>query len=54
MPADALLDAKGIVRVFGPVRVLFGVDFSLRRGEVHARIGENGPASRLSSRSSAA
>lgn len=36
------LSGEGISRDFGPVRVLFDVDFSLRAGEVHALIGENG------------
>ncbi len=36
------LRGEGISRDFGPVRVLFGVDFSLRAGEVHALVGENG------------
>lgn len=36
------LKATGISRDFGPVRVLSDVDIELRRGEVHALIGENG------------
>ncbi|MBD8554115.1 sugar ABC transporter ATP-binding protein [Rhizobium sp. CFBP 8762] len=37
-----LLEARQISRSFGPVEVLKGIDLSLRSGEVHAIIGENG------------
>ena len=37
-----LLEARGVSKDYGPVRVLFDVDFALKRGEVHALIGENG------------
>lgn len=37
-----ILQAKGICKDFGPVRVLFDVDLDLMPGEVHAVIGENG------------
>jgi ribose transport system ATP-binding protein len=36
------LEIRNIAKDFGPVRVLFGVDLALARGEVHALIGENG------------
>jgi ribose transport system ATP-binding protein len=37
-----LLAIDNVSRRFGPVQVLFDVDFALRAGEVHALIGENG------------
>lgn len=37
-----LLAGRAISRSFGPVKVLFDVDFSLEAGKVHALIGENG------------
>ncbi len=40
--AKAVLQAKGIVKVFGGHRALDDVDFDLRSGEVHALLGENG------------
>jgi ribose transport system ATP-binding protein len=38
----AVLALSKASRSFGPVQVLFDVDFDLRAGEVHALIGENG------------
>ena len=43
-PAEGslLLECAGIDKSYGGPQVLTGVDFSLRRGEVHALVGENG------------
>lgn len=40
--SEMLLQMKEIVKEFGGVQVLKHVNFDLRRGEVHALIGENG------------
>lgn len=37
-----LLDVHNLSKTFPSVRALAGVDFSLRRGEIHALMGENG------------
>ncbi len=37
-----ILDAKGITKSFPGVMALEDVDFSLRKGEIHALMGENG------------
>ena len=37
-----LLVARGIRKRFAGVRALEGVDLEVRRGEVHALVGENG------------
>jgi ribose transport system ATP-binding protein len=36
------LEMRGMVKRFGPVTALSGVDFSCEAGEVHALVGENG------------
>jgi galactofuranose transport system ATP-binding protein len=39
---QALLEIRGLTRSFPGVKALQGVDFTARRGEVHALMGENG------------
>ena len=39
---SALLRMRGIRKSFGNVEVLKGIDFDVRRAEVHALVGENG------------
>lgn len=39
---EVILEMKQITKVFGGVTALNKVDFSLRKGEIHALIGENG------------
>ena len=36
------IEVRGLDKSFGPVQVLFGIDFSVRAGEIHALVGENG------------
>ena len=40
--AENVLELKGITKSFGPTKVLKEVDFSVRKGEIHALVGENG------------
>ncbi len=42
MQETALLELRGICKFFPGVRALDGVDFTLRKGEIHALMGENG------------
>jgi ribose transport system ATP-binding protein len=39
---ELVLEVKGIHKSFGATKALRGVDFSLRKGEIHAIVGENG------------
>lgn len=38
----ALLEARGVSKRFGPVQALNAVDFTLRKAQIHALMGENG------------
>jgi monosaccharide-transporting ATPase len=42
MQDDSLLEMRGICKGFPGVRALQDVDFTLRKGEIHALMGENG------------
>jgi branched-chain amino acid transport system ATP-binding protein len=42
MAAVTLLEARGLVRHFGGLKAVDGVDFDLAQGEIHALIGPNG------------
>ena len=42
MAEDLILELKGITKIFPGVKALNNVQFQLRRGEVHALMGENG------------
>ena len=44
MKNEFTLEARGITKSFPGVRALDGVDLRVKRGEVHALVGETAPA----------
>jgi len=42
VPSDTILEMKNITKDFPGVRALDDINFELRKGEVHALVGENG------------
>ena len=42
MEDNVVLSMHGICKAFPGVKALSNVDFTLRRGEIHALMGENG------------
>lgn len=42
MEQEMVLEVKDVDKSFGDVRVLRGVNLGIRRGEIHALMGENG------------
>ena len=42
MQNDIVLQMRGISKFFPGVKALQNVDFTLRKGEIHALMGENG------------
>ncbi|MGN6765782.1 MAG: ATP-binding cassette domain-containing protein, partial [Rhizobiaceae bacterium] len=38
----ALLDVRGLTKIFGSLRACDGVDLKINRGQIHALLGENG------------
>ena len=40
--SEYILELKDVVKTFGGVKALNGVHFQLKRGEIHALMGEKG------------
>lgn len=45
--SEYILELKDVVKTFGGVKALNGVHFQLKRGEIHALMGENGAGKSL-------
>ena len=41
-PGERLLDVKGLVKHYGPVKAVRGIDFDIRKGEILGFLGPNG------------
>lgn len=48
--SDYILELKGITKIFPGVKALNNVQFQLKKGEVHALMGENGAGKQLKNR----
>lgn len=49
--SEYILELKGITKIFPGVKALNNVQFQLKKGEVHALMGENGAGNRPLSKS---
>ena len=45
--SDILLEARGVTKIFPGVKALDRVNLTIKQGEVHGLIGENGAGKRI-------